>query len=213
MMRTLIQRCRPLLDLLAQLGPASHLLALRIVGRFGWKASLGGAIVLVYAGARYRTWIAWGVIAWCAAALAQKPHQGPTEEPVDDEHEAVEEAPAAPEPVDVQDVVRDAIGGARGVLLTALTGPLAAADTRAVRTLLTEAHIPIRPGVRTPGGNGPGVHRDDLPSPTRPPGDVVAAGQAANTNANNTPTVESREGMTIITDPADTHRRHDLRKP
>lgn len=54
------------------------------------------------------------------------------------------------------------------------------------------------------------VHRDDAPAPppaaAEGPVGVVVADQGANTNANNTPTAVSREGMTIITDPADHHR-------
>ncbi|MFE2737369.1 hypothetical protein [Streptomyces sp. NPDC059349] len=108
------------------------------------------------------------------------------------------------------------IGTGRGALLTGLRGPLGAADTRAVRECLDAAGIPVRPVVRTAGGNGPGVHRDDAPAPRPAPADapvgVVAAGEVADANTNNGLRVEVREGMTIITDPADSHRRHGLRK-
>ncbi|MGW6481303.1 hypothetical protein ACWGDS_25980 [Streptomyces sp. NPDC055059] len=206
MIPLLAERARALLDLLSRLGPGSRALLLRLVGRFGWGPVLGGVVVAVYSAARYRTWIVWGVLAWCAIAWAHAPADEP-----------VEEVPAGHDPADVADLVRDLIGDGRGVLLTALSGPLGAADTKAVREALDAADIPVRPGVRTAAGNGPGVHRDDVPAPHPAPTDapvgVVAAGEDANTNANNKLTVVVREGMTIITDPADHHRRrHDLRK-
>ncbi len=129
---------------------------------------------------------------------------------------AGEEA-AWPDPQDVVDLVRDVIGDDRGALLTALRGPLHAADTKAVREVLTAANIRVREGVRTGRGNGPGVHRDDLPhaSPElkAADGERCLPSSSANTNANNTIRVQSREGMTIITDPADRHRTHTLSKP
>jgi len=150
--------------------------------------------------------ITWCVAAWCTAPAATNP---PSDEPT--EHQ-----PTPPDPQDVEDLVRDLIGDDRGALLTALRQPLHAADTRAVRELLAAAGIRVRPGVRTADGNGPGVHRDDLaapsPAPADIPVDVVAAGEDANTNANNVLRVESREGMTIINDPADRHRAHSLKK-
>jgi hypothetical protein len=150
--------------------------------------------------------VGWCVAAWCIApATADEPSDEPTK------HQ-----PAEPDPQDVEDLVRDLIGDDRGVLLTALRQPLHAADTRAVRELLDAAGIRVRPGVRTATGNGPGVHRDDLaapsPAPVDIPADVVAAGEDANTNTNNALRVESREGMTIINDPADRHRAHSLKK-
>jgi hypothetical protein len=184
----------------------------------GWEriGALGfGGYLLVY-GAGHAPHIArfaipagaaaWCVTAWCMApATADEPSDEPTE------HQ-----PAEPDPQDVEDLVRDLIGDDRGVLLTALRQPLHAADTRAVRELLDAAGIRVRPGVRTAGGNGPGVHRDDLtapsPAPAGIPVGVVAAGEDANTNTNNALRVESREGMTIINDPADRHRAHSLKK-
>lgn len=215
MLHRLADRVRSLLDLLARLGPGSRVLLLRLVGRFGWKPVCVAVVVALYSAARYRQWIVWGLLAWCAAAWAQAPEDEPEEEPVEDS-EPVEEEPVEPDRADVADVVRDVLGTDRGALLTALRGPLGVADTRAVRECLDAAGIPIRAGVRTAAGNGPGVHRADVPtprlaSPDAPVG-VVAAGEDANANANNRPTVQAREGMTIITDPADSHRTHTLRK-
>jgi hypothetical protein len=148
--------------------------------------------------------VAWCAAAWCVAPTASAPHQ-----PDEEEH-------AEQDPQDVTDLVRDLIGDDRGILLTALRKPLHAASTRAVREVLAGAGIRVREGVRTGGGNGPGVHRDDLAAPSpplgTPLGDLVVAGEDANTNANNMLRVESREGMTIISDPADRHRAHSLKK-
>ncbi|MGW6747624.1 hypothetical protein [Streptomyces sp. NPDC055006] len=211
----LADRLRGLLDLLARLGPGSRVLLLRLVARFGWKVTGAVLVAAVYAAPRYRQWIVWVLLGWCAAAWSHAPSHEPAEDHVEDADAPAEEEPAEPDPADVADVVRDVIGTDRGALLTALRGPLGAADTRAVRECLDAADIPVRPGVRTADGNGPGVHRDDVPTPrpvsTDAPVGVVAAGEDANTNANNKPTVVHRAGMTIITDPADRHRRHDLR--
>lgn len=150
------------------------------------------------------------IVAWCVAAWCIAPDAEETQDEADSEHET------EPDPQDVADLLRDLIGDDKGVLLTALCGPLRAASTRAVRKALATAGIPVRPGVRTRAGNGPGVHRDDLPPPAPlpapGPGDVVAAGEAANTNANNKLRVHSQAGMTIISDPADRHRAHSLKK-
>jgi hypothetical protein len=150
-------------------------------------------------------------VAWCLAAWWIAPAYAPkaAAEPVADE-------PDEPDPQDVTDLVRDLIGEDTGVLLTRLRPPLRAADTRAVRALLAAAGIPVRPGVRTAAGNGPGVHRDDVPpappAQTAPCPEDVAAGEDANTNTNNALRVHSQAGMTIINDPADRHRAHSLKK-
>jgi len=51
------------------------------------------------------------------------------------------------------------------VLLTQLQRRLGVKDTKAVRKLLKAEKIRVRPGVRTPAGNGPGVHQEDIPAP------------------------------------------------
>lgn len=108
------------------------------------------------------------------------------------------------------DLVREESDG-RGVLLTKIAAALEcerpgeAWSTKDVRALLAEADIRVREGVRTPAGNGPGVHREDVP-PLSPDdeaalvGDVVA-GQNANTNANNTTTVTplGQSGYSVLT--------------
>lgn len=203
-----------------------------IAARFNMGAAWAVHAVIAWACVFYGGWIAAGLItAWLLAvalfvpreqlerlaeAIERRDRTSPTT-PAEEVAEPVEEEPQEPDPQDVVDLVRDLIGADRGILLTALRRPLHAPDTRAVREALTAAGIGVRPGVRTAAGNGPGVHRDDLP-PLAPadddaPVEVVAAGEAANTNTNNKLRVQSREGMTIINDPADRHRTHTLKKP
>lgn len=215
----LADRIRALLALAEPLRAGFRILLLRLVARFGWKTVLIATAVLLYAANRYRTWIPYGLAVACAAAWMHAPKQlakPPAEEAAEEDDESAGEAPAEPDGQDVVDLVRDLIGDDRGILLTALRDPLHAADTRAVREALQAAGIGWRKGVRTEAGNGPGVHRDDLP-PLPPaeggaPVGLLTCTNDANANANNTLRVESREGMTIITDPADRHRAHSLKK-
>ncbi len=188
---------------------------------YGWErfgAIAFGGYVAVYACSHApqvaRFAVPGAAVAWCVAAWwVVPPAAAEHDELLDDE---ADEEPTEPDPQDIADLVRDLIGDDRGVLLTALRAPLHAADTRAVREILATAGIPVRPGVRTATGNGPGVHRNDVPaSPplsASPSPESVGAGQDANTNTNNRLRVESREGMTIISDPADRHRTHSLKK-
>ncbi|MER7046757.1 hypothetical protein [Streptomyces jumonjinensis] len=159
-----------------------------------------------------------GGAGWAAAAWAVAPPPGPrkprdkeapppSEEPVD---------PAAEPPTrdTVAALLRDLSGPTGGVHLKTLAGALPGGPwtTGQVRDLLTGMSIPVRAGVRMPGRSGlEGVHRDDVPPPPPPtPGGVVAAGQPGNNNTNNGVTVERREGMTIIKDPADHTRHHTV---
>ncbi|BBA98311.1 hypothetical protein RVR_4446 [Actinacidiphila reveromycinica] len=114
--------------------------------------------------------------------------EAPEEAAIEPPEEA-EEAPAAPSREDVIRALHDLYRGGSGVLSTALAQRLQLPHTRALREVLTAAGITPRPGVRTPAGNGPGVHRDDIPplpsSERGPQGSGVVAGQTANANANN----------------------------
>ncbi len=215
-MRALADRIRALLALAGPLRAGFRILLLRLVARFGWKTVLIATAVLLYAANRYRTWVPYGLAVACAAAWMHAP-KPLAEPPAEEAAEGAGEAPAEPDGQDVVDLVRGLIGDDRGILLTALRDPLQAADTRAVREALQAAGIGWRKGVRTEAGNGPGVHRDDLP-PLPPiegsaPVGLLTCTNDANTNANNTLRVETREGMTIITAPADRHRAHSLKKP
>lgn len=85
-----------------------------------------------------------------------------------------------------------------------------------VRDGLALAGIPVAAGVRMKGrGVSTGVRAADIPplsSPTVGPlAPVVVAGQGATTTAT-TPVVDRHEWGATITDPADQHRRYDLRE-
>ncbi|MGV2914587.1 hypothetical protein [Streptomyces alfalfae] len=116
------------------------------------------------------------------------------------EETPVQEAPAAPSREDIVRALHALVGGSSGVLHTALRDHLRYPSTRAAREALDAAHIPSRPGVRAEGGNGPGVHRMNIPplppSQEGAPGSGVVAGQHANNNANNIGE-GSREGLAV----------------
>lgn len=209
------------------LGPGRWLAA-----HFGFNTAAIVHVLAVFSVFYYGGWTAAGIILVWLLAVGLFTPRGFLEQfaariekrtgihhaaPAETSEEPTEGDSPQPDPQDVLDLVRDVIGDGRGVLLTGLCGPLRAPSTKAVREVLAGADIRVREGVRTGGGNGPGVHRDDLPTPPPPldghPGGGVAAGERANTNANSGLRVESREGMTIINDPADRYRTHTLKKP
>ncbi len=123
--------------------------------------------------------------------------------------------------VDVVAALQSLGQGGRSVLLTELRDEIHAPDTKVVRALLGDAEVPVRPGVRTPAGNGPGVHSDDVP-PLSPPVEGPGVGRClcsseANANANNDGAGTPGEGFRvvrigtdgkIIYDPADVNRYH-----
>jgi len=113
--------------------------------------------------------------------------------------------------------------GRRGdsVLLTQLRKRLGAADTKAVKALLKAEGIRVRAGVRTPAGNGPGVHQTDIPAP--PPREETPSGSGCccrSEPTTPTPTTDAApggegrrveplgDGGYIIRDPADAARHH-----
>ncbi|MDX3294633.1 hypothetical protein PV569_13045 [Streptomyces scabiei] len=63
-----------------------------------------------------------------------------------------------------------ALSRGNSVLLTALRDELELPDTKTVKALLDEADVPYK-AVRTPTGNGPGVHKDDIPPMVSPADD------------------------------------------
>jgi hypothetical protein len=123
--------------------------------------------------------------------------------------------PIAPGPAMVHALTASLTAGGDSVLLTRLAAELAAShpgwepSTKAVRALLAGADIPVRDGVRTPHGNGPGVHHQDVPPLLSPsvatplPGVVanVGAGQSANANANNAEEWTTQEGFVMRAHP------------
>jgi hypothetical protein len=164
MVRRIADQVRALLPLLGQIGTGSRALLLRLIGRFGWRAVLVGAAVVVFAVVRYRHVCGWLLAAWCAAAWMHAP--GPDEEQPAEAGEKA--APAAPEDP-FPGMVRDLIGDAPGVHIktvvawlheTGLDPVCTAADVTAG---LTRRQIPIRASVRDADGRvNKGVHRDDL---------------------------------------------------
>jgi hypothetical protein len=136
-----------------------------------------------------------------------------------DETEADEQ-----EPVDIVAVLQGLGDGGHSVLLTVLKDAAKLPDTKAVRALLDEAGIPVKRGVRTPGGNGPGVHHTDIPAPLpesgTPSGGCVCAGHAANANTNNETEEAPEKGLRVqrsdygatYYNPAETRRRHHTLK-
>jgi hypothetical protein len=132
------------------------------------------------------------------------------------------EQPAEPEPgPDVTAALRRLAADDRGVLLTRLRDDLGAPDTKTVRSLLAEAGVRVRSGVRTRAGNGPGVHADDIPTPPPAADDGCCCRSDANANDNNGAADAGREGLRverigqsgyILRDPADSVRRHKVRR-
>lgn len=133
-----------------------------------------------------------------------------------DEEDGDEDQDAdGPDGADMADIVRE-LGTGTGVLLTRLRDQLLEEypgtgwTTKDVRGLLAADQVRVREGVRVSGaGNGPGVHRDDVPAPLSPatpppPVGVVAAGQSANTNSNNVTVVRSAGGAQVTVTPAGT---------
>lgn len=111
----------------------------------------------------------------------------------------------------------------RSVLLTELRAETGLPDTKAVKALLSAADIPWK-GVRTPAGNGPGVHKDDIPvvSPVAddPHEERCCCRSEANNNTNNDREEEPEEGLRverigasgmIVYDPSDTVRHHRVK--
>ncbi|MCM3822262.1 hypothetical protein ACP4TB_28760 [Streptomyces sp. DR3-1] len=166
---------------------------------------------------------AWIVAAWIAAPAIED-----AEEEGDDGEEEVEEAPVegaeevaeeGPEvvPAEAPLPTREELA----VALRAVADPnvhTAALATHLglpaerVRAALKAAGIPAGGQVRMGGVPSTGIKAADFP-PLPPSGEgapepVVVAGQASNNDSNNAPRVVTREGMTIIHDPAETHRHH-----
>ncbi|MEV0526028.1 hypothetical protein AB0I66_21565 [Streptomyces sp. NPDC050439] len=118
---------------------------------------------------------------------------------------------------DVGEALRELSKGEQHVLLTALRKRLGVADTKTVRRLLKAERIDVRAGVRTPKGNGPGVHHTDIPpAPSEEHGQGCCCRSANNTNANNDDEDPSQKGLSVeaigeggrlVRDPAETQLR------
>lgn len=164
-----------------------------------------GGVALAERRALWALLTAWCITAWVAGR--------PTPDDEADEQAEDDEQPPVPDPADMADIVRE-LGIGTGVLLTALRDQLLIEypgtgwTTKDVRRLLSIDKVRVREGVRVSGvGNGPGVHRDDIPPPlpsTTPPlpVGVVAAGRATNANTNNITVTRHAEGAHITVTPA-----------
>ncbi|MFM9595737.1 hypothetical protein ACKI1J_24245 [Streptomyces scabiei] len=84
----------------------------------------------------------------------------------DDEAGQEPEEDRGPDPLDAV-IALHALSRGNSVLLTALRAELELPDTKAVKALLDEAGVTWK-AVRTPTGNGPGVHKDDIPPMVSP---------------------------------------------
>lgn len=154
-----------------------------------------------------------GCLTWQRAHGWIGRRQGSGEEEVEPEDEP-----------DVAEALRSLSGGGSHVLLTRLQKEIGAPDTKTVRRLLKAAGIRVRSGVRTPAGNGPGVHQADIPA--SPPGEEAPVGGSClcrsgnNANANNASAGMPEEELRvvrigtdgkIIYDPKDTIRHHRVK--
>ncbi|MEU0309763.1 hypothetical protein [Streptomyces cyaneofuscatus] len=159
-------------------------------------------------------WLRWtlgaaAVLALALAAARRRAEQSEDQEPQD---ETDDEEPRTAGPAEIADIVNE-LGEGTGVLLTRIRDQLLEEypgyswTTKDVRALLAEAGVRVRDGVRVTGvGNGPGVHREDIPAPLSPapsaaPVGVVGAGQDANTNTNNATVTRHAGGAHITVTP------------
>ncbi|MEW2147768.1 hypothetical protein AB0909_00780 [Streptomyces albidoflavus] len=170
---------------------------------------------------------AWIVAAWIAAPAVEETESEAEEDGEDVEEEGEETPAGGPEvaaeegpeatPVEAPLPTREELATALHAVADphAHTAALAAhmkLSAERVRAALKAAGIPAGGQVRMGGVPSTGIKAADFP-PLPPsgegaPGPVVVAGQASNNNSNNAPRVVTREGMTIIHDPAETHRHH-----
>lgn len=137
-------------------------------------------------------------------------------------HRDVDEAEVdEQEPVDIVAALQRLGEGGEHVRLTQLQEAAGLPDTKAVRALLDAADIPIRPGVRAGGKNGPGVHAADIPPLGATPSDGCLCSSDANTNTNNTPGEDPRSGFRVehtgqagitVYDLSETHQRRHAAK-
>jgi len=105
------------------------------------------------------------------------------------------------EPPDIAEALRRLVGDDNGVLLTRIRDDLKLPDTKVVKTLLDDAGIQWK-AVRTKGGNGPGVHKNDLPAAAPSPvagghGNGCCCRSDDNSNSDNTHTAPLGEGIRV----------------
>ncbi|MGW9584720.1 hypothetical protein ACWIGB_05545 [Streptomyces albidoflavus] len=180
--------------------------AARLAGS-GLGGLFGGTLI---AGSPGLMWpaTALGVIAaWRAGRPAEEVPAG-----AEDEEEVPEEAPDEPALPTREELTAALHAVADPHAHTAAVATHLGVPAERVRAGLKAAGIPTTGACRMGGKPSTGVKAEHIP-PLSPsgegaPGAVVASPLTSNNNSNNAPRVVTREGMTIIHDPADTHRHH-----
>jgi hypothetical protein len=128
------------------------------------------------------------------------------------EGEQPEKAPAP----DVGEALRRLVGDDNGVLLTRLRDDLKVPDTKVVKRLLDAEGITWK-AVRTSAGNGPGVHKADIPPAPSPAADAHGDGcccrSGDNGNSDNGSGGEPREGFRVVRIGTDGRIVYDLSGP
>ncbi|WP_193317990.1 MULTISPECIES: hypothetical protein [Streptomyces] len=184
-------------------------------------AATGGVLYLAGTAVLDSPVLMWpAASAWCVVAYRTRP-EPETEEPVDDEAAQDDPEPEpGPDEAEFTELVRALIGDGPGIHLAEIPPALTRrwphrhwtpADAR---HLAAEAGLPIA-GTRsaTRPGSSTGIRAKDLPPlPDREtsPDGVVAAGQPANNNTNNTIVDEIGQGGWVTRDPAETTARHHV---
>ena len=162
---------------------------------------------------------AWIVAAWIAAPAVEELEEGDDdgeEAPVEGAEEVAEEGLEVT-PTEAPLPTREELTAALHAVAdphahTAAVATHLGVPAERVRAGLKAAGIPTTGACRMGGKPSTGVKAEHIP-PLSPsgegaPGAVVASPLTSNNNSNNAPRVVTREGMTIIHDPADTHRHH-----
>lgn len=167
----------------------------RVAGGCVIALGIGAALGVVYAYPDVGTYAA-GLV---TAAGVRKTRQWVAKRRQD----APEDAEPEAEPVDIVAHLQQLGEGGNGVLLTALREAADLPDTKAVRALLDKAGIRVRAGVRTPAGNGPGVHHENIPTPSPTASNPSQAGCLCSSGAANANTNNGRTD--IVQDPDNPH--------
>ena len=166
-MGALADRVRVVLALLGPLGAGSRVLMLRLLTRFGWWPVACGVAVAAYAMNRYRTWIVWMLLAWCAVAWMHAP-SGDADAPGDGAEKSTEAAAGEGARDDILALLYELIGDAHGVHLRTVLAHLqeyghwegkTVAD---LRQHLEALGIPVQLKVKVAGTPTRGVLKADL---------------------------------------------------
>ncbi|MFG2780808.1 hypothetical protein ACGFY7_23510 [Streptomyces prunicolor] len=123
-------------------------------------------------------WVAY-VVVGVLGTLGHQKARGWTVRRRESSTETPEEVP----PPDVGDALRRLVGDDNGVLLTRLRDDLKLPNTKVVKQLLDEAGVTWK-AVRTRRGNGPGVHKGDIPAAPSPVADSHGDGCCCRSGGN-----------------------------